>query len=74
MLDQTQQVDEWRRSAQQVRRAWNAWLAADTSDQALAYDAFVDALAEEEVAAGEVERIVVRRSEDRSPHDLLRSG
>ena len=57
-LRQTQQLLDWRRSARRVRRAWNAWLAADCRDRALRYRVFVAALADEERAAAEVERIV----------------
>lgn len=57
-LRQTQQLQEWRRSAQRVTRAWNAWLAAESRDRALRYRVFVAALADEERAAAEVERMV----------------
>jgi hypothetical protein len=57
-LRQTQQLQEWRRSAQRVTRAWNAWLAADRGDRAIRYRVFVAALADEETAAAEVERMV----------------
>jgi hypothetical protein len=55
---QTQQLAEWRRSAQRVARAWNAWLAADGPDRPIRYRVFEAALADEERAAGEVERMV----------------
>ena len=57
-LRQTRQLQEWRRSAQRVTRAWNAWLAAESRDRALRYHVFVAALADEERAAAEVERMV----------------
>jgi hypothetical protein len=57
-LRQTQQLEEWRRSTQRVTRAWNAWLAAERRDRATRYRIFVAALADEERAAGEVERMV----------------
>ena len=57
-LRQTQQLQEWRRSAQRVTRAWNAWLAAETRDRPIRYRVFVAALADEETAAAEVERMV----------------
>jgi hypothetical protein len=57
-LHQTQQLQDWRRSAQRVTRAWNAWLAADRRERAIRYHAFVAALADEERAAAEVERMV----------------
>lgn len=53
----TQQLTEWRRSAQRVTRAWNGWLSAETRDQAAYYRAFVTALAGEESAAAELERL-----------------
>jgi predicted TIM-barrel fold metal-dependent hydrolase len=59
-LHQTQQLQDWRRSAQRVTRAWNAWLAAESRDRAIRYRAFVAALADEERAAAEVERMVDR--------------
>jgi hypothetical protein len=55
---ETQRLVEWRRSAQRVTRAWNAWLAADGRDRALRYRVFVAALADEERAAAEVERMI----------------
>lgn len=70
---QTQQFDDWRRSEQQVRHKWEAWLAADGRERAVAYRAFEAALAEEERAAGEIERAVGRSSRDRSTCDLLPS-
>jgi hypothetical protein len=55
---QTRQLIEWRRSAQRVTRAWHAWLAAESRDRGERYRAFEAALAEEERAATEVERII----------------
>lgn len=57
-LRQTEQLMQWRRSAQRVTRAWNAWLAAERRDRSVRYRAFVAALAEEERAAAEVERMI----------------
>lgn len=57
-LQQTQKLQDWRQSAQRVTRAWNAWLAADGDDRAIRYRVFVAALADEERAAAEVERMV----------------
>ena len=57
-VQQTEQLQDWRRSAQRVTRAWNAWLAAETRDRAIRYRVFVAALADEETAAAEVERMV----------------
>lgn len=59
-------LQDWRRSAQQVTRAWNAWIAAEgrerssgeTDDGRERYRAFVSALAEEERAAAEIERML----------------
>jgi hypothetical protein len=56
-LRQTQELQEWRRSAQRVTRAWNAWLAADGHDRAIRFRIFVAALAEEERAAADVQRM-----------------
>ena len=55
---QTRQLQDWRRSAQRVTRAWNAWLAADRRDRGMRYGMFVAALADEERAATEIERTV----------------
>lgn len=55
---QTRQLIEWRRSAQRVTRAWHAWLAAESRDRGERYRAFEAALADEERAATEVERII----------------
>ena len=56
-LLQSQQMMDWRRSAQRVTRAWNAWLAAEVRDRSARYRAFVVALADEERAAMEIERM-----------------
>jgi predicted TIM-barrel fold metal-dependent hydrolase len=55
---QTQRLEDWRRSAQRVTRAWNAWLAAESREAEARYRAFVAALADEERAAAEIERMV----------------
>jgi hypothetical protein len=55
---QTQQLHDWRRSAQRVTRAWNAWLAAENRDRAIRYRVLMAALADEETAAADVERMV----------------
>lgn len=70
---QTQQLEDWRRSAQRVTRAWNAWLAADGRDRAARYGAFVVALAEEERAAAEVRRMI-EHSEAVQDDAVTRSG
>ena len=54
---QTQQLQDWRRSAQRVTRAWNAWLAADRTDRGVRYGVFVAALADEERAAAAFARM-----------------
>jgi hypothetical protein len=59
-LRRAKQLMEWRRSAQRVTRAWNAWLAAERRDRSLRYHAFVAALAEEDRAAAELERMIDR--------------
>ena len=51
----------WRRSAQRVTRAWNEWLAADGRHRPDIYRSYLTALAEEERAAAEVERVVTVR-------------
>jgi hypothetical protein len=57
-LRHTQQLQEWRRSAQRVTRAWNDWLAADSHTRAIRYRVFVAALADEERTAAELERVI----------------
>ena len=55
---QAQRLAVWRQSTQQVARAWDAWLAAESRDHAMRYRAFVTALAGEESAAAELERMI----------------
>ena len=55
---QTQHVEDWRRSAQKVTRAWNAWLAAEARERSIRYRAYVAALADEELAAARLEQIL----------------
>ena len=55
---QARQLVEWRRSAQRVTRAWNAWLAAERRDRGARYHALVAALADEERAAVEIKRMI----------------
>jgi hypothetical protein len=50
---QRQHLEEWRRSAKRVTRAWNSWPAADRHDRRARYQAFVSALTEEERAAAQ---------------------
>ena len=57
-LRQAQRLMEWRRSAQGVTRAWNAWLAAEPSERGLRYRVLVAALAGEESAAAELKRMI----------------
>jgi hypothetical protein len=47
----------WWRSAQRVSRAWNEWLAADSSRRPDIYHRYLAALAAEERAAAELERL-----------------
>ena len=67
---QSREWNAWRRSAQQVTRTWNEWLAADGRERPERYHRYVTALAEEEQAAVEVARGVsldanARRARDR---------
>jgi hypothetical protein len=55
---EAEELREWRLSALRVTNTWNAWLAAEGSDDRRAcYRDFEAALADEERAAGEVERM-----------------
>jgi hypothetical protein len=47
----------WWRSAQKVSRSWNEWLAADNSRRPDIYHRYLSALAAEERAAAELERL-----------------
>jgi hypothetical protein len=58
---QARQWLAWRGCAQRVTRAWNEWLAADSRQRPARYRCYLSALAEEEQAAAEVERIVAAR-------------
>jgi hypothetical protein len=49
-------LEQWRRCEQRVNRTWNAWQASSHRDSGRLYSAFVNALAEEERAAAEVQR------------------
>jgi hypothetical protein len=51
-------LQDWRRSAQRVRRAWNSWLVAEQADRRDRYLAYVSALADEELRAAEVQRLM----------------
>ncbi len=51
--------ERWRQSEQRVTSAWNAWQAGDRAESGDHYDALMDALAEEEEAAAEIERRTV---------------
>jgi hypothetical protein len=62
---QGQQLRDWRRSAQKVTRAWNAWLAAEGGDRAARYTDYAAALAAEELAAARVERMLRLRETSR---------
>jgi hypothetical protein len=71
----TQQLQEWRRSAQRVTRAWNAWLAAASRDADVRYRTVMAALADEERAAAEVERMIeLPEPEHVTTPDARRSG
>lgn len=59
---QAEQLHDWRRSAQKVTRAWNAWLAAEVRDRDARYGDYEAALAAEELAAARVERMLRRRA------------
>jgi hypothetical protein len=52
------ELEMWRAAAQRVARAWNTWLAVDWPDRARAYAAYLEALAEEELAARRVQRLM----------------
>jgi hypothetical protein len=52
----TSLLTDWRRSAQRVTRAWNAWIAADERDRDACYREYAAALAAEELAAMRMER------------------
>jgi hypothetical protein len=47
-------MEEWRRAARRVERAWNAWLAADRDARPDAHAAYLAALEDEEQAARRV--------------------
>jgi hypothetical protein len=51
-------LQDWRRSAQRVTRAWNSWLAAEHADRRDRYLAYVSALADEELRAAEVQSLI----------------
>jgi len=52
---QSREWNAWRRSAQQVTRTWNEWLAADGRERDASYTRHISALTEEERAAAEIE-------------------
>ena len=54
---QAKQLEHWRSSAQRVTREWNAWLAAEGHERRGRYHTFVSALADEERAAAEIQRM-----------------
>jgi hypothetical protein len=53
-----QELRAWRESAQRVKRTWNAWLAADRPERGRRYRDYEEALAKEEQAAAQVERVL----------------
>jgi hypothetical protein len=63
---QQTQLQNWRRSAQRVTRAWNAVLAADGGERSARYRDYVSALAEEQREAEEVQRVCPRSVTRRS--------
>lgn len=48
--------EQWREAAKRVGRKWDAWLASEEGDRRRAYSAYVEALAQEELAAWRLER------------------
>jgi hypothetical protein len=48
----------WRRAAQKANRTWNEWLAAEPAARDRLYCCYVSALAEEQQAAAELQRII----------------
>jgi hypothetical protein len=50
-MDDRVEIETWRAATKRVARAWNAWLAAEGRERARAYAAYLDALAQEEIAA-----------------------
>ena len=65
---------EWRRSAQRVTPAWNAWLVAEGRDRGVRYRAFVAALDDEERAAAEIERMIDLAEAEPDVIDVRKSG
>ena len=55
------ELEQWRVAAQQVALAWQVWLAADSPDRARAHASYLEALAEEELAALRVQRVLASR-------------
>jgi hypothetical protein len=53
---QAQRLQAWRESAQAVTRAWRAWLAAESHQRDIRYDAYLAALEDEQRAAANVAR------------------
>src|SRR4051812_14661194 len=68
------ELEQWRTAAQRVAPAWNAWLAVDWSDRARAYGVYLEALAEEELAAQRVQGHDAdeRRQQQRQPRVAMR--
>jgi hypothetical protein len=61
----------WRRSAQNVTRAWKTWLAAEGRQRAEFYRLYVAALAEEERAAARIEHSVNLGASGQGPSDCI---
>jgi hypothetical protein len=53
------ELERWRAAAQRVARAWDAWLAVDWPERARAYATYLEALADEELAARRVQGATV---------------
>ena len=64
----------WRRSAQNVTRTWNEWLAADRRDDADFYRRYTSALDQEERDAAEIERMVSRATTGQDVRHRMAAG
>jgi hypothetical protein len=65
-LGHAERLQQWRMAAQRVAGAWSAWLAADASERDWAHEAYLNALAREEEAAGLLEH-EARALHERAP-------
>jgi hypothetical protein len=48
---QSEQLERWRKAAQQVAHAWDIWLSSDEAERDWAHEVYVEALSREEQAA-----------------------